>query len=74
MTPHSRSFLWQIPLTMLACVAGTLLAVWAISELAGFAMHTSRIAAISAVLAGAAIARHERARARGENCSTASNS
>jgi hypothetical protein len=64
MSLHSRSLLWQIPLTILACVAGTLVVVWAISEAAGFTFHASRIAALSAVLSGAAIARELRARSK----------
>jgi uncharacterized integral membrane protein len=63
-TPMSlthRSLLWQVPLTMLACVVGSLVAVWALSQLAGFSMHPSRIAALSAVLSGVAIARELRA-------------
>jgi hypothetical protein len=56
--------IWQVPLTVLACVAGTLLAVLVLSQVAGFSVNLSRIAALSAVLSGAAIARELRARSK----------
>ena len=52
-TKHSH---WQIPLTVLASVTGSLIIVWAISTLAGFTMNPSLVAALSAAMGAAAIA------------------
>lgn len=48
--------LWQIPLTVLGCVVGSLVIVWAISSATGFAMNLSVVAVLSAVVSAAAIA------------------
>lgn len=48
--------LWQIPLTVLACVAGSLVLVWAVSRAIGFTMDPSLVTVLSAVLSAAAIA------------------
>jgi hypothetical protein len=56
MVAKAMQLLWQIPLTMLACVAGSLVIVWAVSRVMGFAMNPSLVAVLSAVLSGAAIA------------------
>jgi hypothetical protein len=48
--------LWQIPLTVLACVAGSLVIVWAVSGAMGVTMNPSLVAVLSAVLSAAAIA------------------
>ena len=49
-------WLWQIPLTVLACVAGSLVIVWAVSTVAGFIMNPSLVAVLSAVASAVAIA------------------
>ena len=49
-------WLWQNPLTMLACVAGSLVIVWAVSNVAGFTMNPSLVAVLSAVASAVAIA------------------
>jgi hypothetical protein len=49
-------WLWQIPLTVLACVAGSLVIVWAVSTVAGFTMNPSLVAVLSAVASAVAIA------------------
>jgi hypothetical protein len=49
-------WLWQIPLTVLACVAGSLVIVWAASTVAGFTMNPSLVAVLSAVASAFAIA------------------
>ena len=49
-------WLWQIPLTVLACVAGSLVIVWAVSTVAGFTMNPSLVAVLSAVTSAVAIA------------------
>jgi hypothetical protein len=56
MTTISGRLLWQIALTIPACVAGSLLVVWVVSRAMGFAMNVSMIAALSAALSAAAIA------------------
>lgn len=52
---ESRRLLWQSPLTILACIAGSLVAVWAASLAIGFTTDPSIVAALSAVLSGAVI-------------------
>lgn len=52
----NRSRLWQIPLTILACIAGSLAVVWLVSQVMGFRMNASVVAVLSAVLSAAAIA------------------
>ena len=49
-------WLWQIPLTVLACVAGSLVIVRAVSTVAGFTMNPSLVAVLSAVASAVAIA------------------
>jgi hypothetical protein len=51
---------WQIPLTVLACVAASLAGVWVTSRTLGFTMDASIVAALSAVLSSAMIARELR--------------
>jgi hypothetical protein len=55
-TTKSGQLLWQVPLTILACVAGSLVIVWLVSGAMGFTMNVSLIAALSAALSAAAIA------------------
>ena len=62
----SGHWLWQIPLTVLACVAGSLVIVWAVSAVAGFIMNPSLVAVLSAVLSAAAIAVELRGKERSE--------
>jgi hypothetical protein len=50
------TLLWQIPLTVMACVAGSLITAWAVSAAMGFTMNPSLVAALSAALSAAAIA------------------
>ncbi len=52
----TRALLWQIPLTVLACIAGSLVAVWVVSQAMGFGMNASVVAVLSGVLSAAAIA------------------
>ena len=52
----NRSRLWQIPLTILACIVGSLAVVWLVSQVMGFRMNASVVAVLSAVLCAAAIA------------------
>lgn len=52
-----RALLWQVPLTILACILGSLTVVWGVSFAFGFAMNASLVAALSGVLSAAAIAR-----------------
>ena len=56
MARETGRWLWQIPLTVVACVAGSLVIVWAVSSVAGFAMNASLVAILSAVASAAAIA------------------
>lgn len=56
MARGTRQLLWQIPLTVLACVAGSLVIVWAVSSVAGFTMNASLVAVLSVVASAAAIA------------------
>jgi hypothetical protein len=48
--------IWQIPVTVLACIAGSLVIVWAVSRAMGFTMNPPLVAVLSAVLSAAAIA------------------
>jgi hypothetical protein len=57
--------LWQIPLTVLACVTGSLVIVWAVSRAMGFSMNPSLVAVLSAVLSAAAIAAELRGKGKG---------
>jgi hypothetical protein len=52
----SAKLFWQVPLTMLACVLGSLAGVWVLSRLTGFTMNASLVAVLSAVVSAAAIA------------------
>ncbi|MHB0964051.1 MAG: hypothetical protein ACYC5V_12670 [Gemmatimonadaceae bacterium] len=52
---------WQFPLTVLACVACSLAGAWGVSRLLGLEMNASVVAALSAVLSSAVIARELRA-------------
>lgn len=52
----NRSRLWQIHLTILACIVGSLAVVWLVSQVMGFRMNASVVAVLSAVLCAAAIA------------------
>ncbi|MBI2407957.1 MAG: hypothetical protein HYV19_06635 [Gemmatimonadetes bacterium] len=51
---------WQIPLTVLACVAASLAGVWVTSRTLGFTTDASAVAVFSAVLSSAMIARELR--------------
>jgi ABC-type uncharacterized transport system permease subunit len=62
---------WQIPLTILACVAGSLVVVWGISRVLGFGMNPSLVAVLSAVLSAAAIAAELRAKRKQAKSSAA---
>ena len=55
-TGETGRWLWQIPLTVLACVAGSLVIVWVVSSVAGFATDASIVAILSAITSAAAIA------------------
>ena len=48
--------LCQISLTVLACIADSLAAVWLVSWAAGFPMNASVVAVLSGALSSAAIA------------------
>lgn len=56
MARGTKQLLWRIPLTVLACVAGSLIIVWAVSSVAGFTMNTSLVAVLSVVTSAVAIA------------------
>lgn len=56
---------WQIPLTVLACVAGSLVVVWAVSAALGVPTNPSLVAVLSAVLSAAAIAAELRGKGKG---------
>lgn len=56
MTTRSARLFWQVPLTILACIAGSLIVVWAVSQGLGLAMNISLIVVLSAVLSAAALA------------------
>lgn len=64
MTTKSGWLLWQVPLTILACIAGSLVVVWVVSRAMNFTMNISLIAVLSAVLSAAAIAVESRGKAR----------
>ena len=55
------SLVWQFPLTVLVCVVGSLAGAWAASRLLHFDMNAPFVAALSAVLSSALIARELRA-------------
>lgn len=55
MTRRIRQLLWQIPLTLLACVVGSLVIVWALSGAMGVPMNVSSVTVLSAALGAAAI-------------------
>ena len=67
MVTRAGRSLWQIPLTVLACVASSLVIVWAISRAMGFTMNPSVVVVLSAVLSAGAIA----AELRGKRSSAA---
>jgi ABC-type spermidine/putrescine transport system permease subunit I len=56
MATNARHLFWRIPLTIAACVAGSLIVVWCVSQMLGFAMTPAVVAALSAVMGAAAIA------------------
>ena len=64
MTTKSARLLWQVLLTILACVASSLVAVWAVSQEMGFTMDISLIATLSAALSAAVIAIELRGKGR----------
>ena len=64
MTTKSARLLWQVLLTILACVASSLVAVWAVSQAMGFTMDISLIATLSAALSAAVIAIELRGKGR----------
>jgi hypothetical protein len=51
-----KALFWQIPLIVVVCIAGSLAAVWVVSQAMGFSMNASVVAVLSAVLSAAAIA------------------
>ena len=55
MTAISGRLFWQIALTILVCVVGSVLVVWVLSRALDFTLNVSMVAALSAVLAAAAI-------------------
>ena len=63
MTRGTGQLLWQIPLTVLACVVGSLIIVWAIGSVMGFTVNPSLVAVLSAVTSAAAIASELRSKA-----------
>lgn len=62
MGAESKQLLWQIPLTVFACISGSLVAVWAVSRALGFEMNPSLVAVLSAMLSAAAIAAERRSK------------
>ncbi len=62
MATKARQLIWQIPLTLLACIAGSLVVVRAVSRGMGFTMNPSLVGALSAVLAASAMAAELRGR------------
>jgi hypothetical protein len=48
--------LWQVPLTVLAGVAGSLVIAWAVSRALGLALNPSVVAVMSGVLGSVAVA------------------
>jgi hypothetical protein len=63
-TNETGRLLWQVPVTILACVAGSLVVVWVVSRAMGFTMNISLIAALSAALSAAAITTELRGKGR----------
>jgi len=59
---EDRRSLWQIPLTVLACVAGSVVIVWMVSAAMNLTMDASLVAVLSAVLSAVAIAAELRGR------------
>ncbi len=55
---------WKVPLTVLACVAGSLIIVRAVSVAAGITANPSLVAVLSSVLGAAAIAVELRSRGK----------
>lgn len=62
MVANARQLFWQIPLTILACVAASLVGVWGVSRVLDFAMNPALVAVLSAVLSAGAIAAELRAK------------
>lgn len=56
MVTRSMNLFWQVPLTVVACIAGSVAIVWVVSRLAGFTMNPAIVVVLSAVLSAAAIA------------------
>jgi hypothetical protein len=54
-TAISGRLFWQIALTILVCVVGSVLVAWVLSRGMDFTLNVSMVAALSAVLAAAAI-------------------
>jgi hypothetical protein len=48
--------IWQIPLIILTCIAGSLAGVWVLSRAIGFTMDPSLVAVLSAVGSSVVIA------------------
>jgi ABC-type uncharacterized transport system permease subunit len=71
MVANARHLFMQIPLTILACVVGSLVVVWAVSRVLDFAMNPSLVAVLSAVLSAAAIAAELRAKRKQAKSSAA---
>ena len=51
----TRRLLWQIQLTVLACILDSLAAVWLVSWAAGWPVNASLVAVLSGALSAAAI-------------------
>jgi hypothetical protein len=51
----TRRLFWQIPLTVLVCIAGSLAAAWLVSQALGFSTNVRLVVMLSAVLSAVAI-------------------
>jgi hypothetical protein len=49
-------FAWLVPVCLIACIGGSLLAVWALSSLMGFGFNPLVVGVLSAAVCGTAIA------------------
>jgi hypothetical protein len=55
MVTRPGDLFWKVPLTVIACIGGSLAVVWVVSRLAGFAMNPAIVVVLSAVLSAAAV-------------------
>ena len=54
MNTGAMGFLWRAPLCLIAGIGGSLLAVWALSNLTGFSFNPSTVAVLSASICAVA--------------------